>query len=78
MMKNADTALYHAKKIGRNNYQFYASEMTVLAQERVMLETALRYALQREEFLLYYLFELGKDIWYGMGHKYSYLYVLDS
>lgn len=54
LMKNADMAMYHAKKIGRNKYQFYVSEMTLLAQERIMLETALRCALERKEFILHY------------------------
>jgi diguanylate cyclase (GGDEF)-like protein/PAS domain S-box-containing protein len=54
LMKNADTAMYHAKDKGRNNYQFFSPEMNVRAVERHTLETALRLALERQEFVLYY------------------------
>jgi diguanylate cyclase (GGDEF)-like protein/PAS domain S-box-containing protein len=54
LMKNADTAMYHAKERGRNNYQFFSPEMNVRAVERHTLETALRAALDRQEFTLYY------------------------
>jgi diguanylate cyclase (GGDEF)-like protein/PAS domain S-box-containing protein len=54
LMKNADTAMYHAKEKGRNNYQFFSSEMNVRAVERHTLETALRLAIDRQEFVLYY------------------------
>ena len=53
-MKNADTAMYHAKEKGRNNYQFFSPEMNVRAVERHKLETALRLAIERQEFVLYY------------------------
>lgn len=54
LIKNADTAMYHAKKMGRNNFQFFNSEMNVMAVERQTVEAELRRALQRNEFLLYY------------------------
>jgi len=54
LIKYADTAMYKAKGKGRNNFQFYSSEMTALALERVVMETNLRQALKKEEFLLYY------------------------
>jgi diguanylate cyclase (GGDEF)-like protein/PAS domain S-box-containing protein len=54
LMKNADTAMYHAKERGRNNYQFFSPEMNVRAVERHTLETALRLAIDRQEFVLYY------------------------
>jgi diguanylate cyclase (GGDEF)-like protein/PAS domain S-box-containing protein len=54
LMKNADTAMYHAKEKGRNNYQFFSPEMNVRAVERHTLETALRVALERQQFVLYY------------------------
>jgi len=54
LMKNADTAMYHAKEKGRNNYQFFSPEMNVRAVERHTLETSLRLAIERQEFTLYY------------------------
>jgi diguanylate cyclase (GGDEF)-like protein/PAS domain S-box-containing protein len=54
LMKNADTAMYHAKERGRNNYQFFSPEMNVRAVERHTLETALRLALERDEFSLHF------------------------
>ena len=54
LLRNADIAMYRAKELGRNNYQFYAADMSAKAFERLSLETNLRHALNREEFLLYY------------------------
>ena len=54
VMKNADTAMYHAKANGRNNYQFFTAEMNVLAVRRLFVESNLRRALRQGEFLLYY------------------------
>jgi diguanylate cyclase (GGDEF)-like protein/PAS domain S-box-containing protein len=54
LLKNADTALYRAKDGGRNNFQFYASEMNSRALDRLKLESGLRRALEREEFVLHY------------------------
>ncbi|MBU2570751.1 MAG: EAL domain-containing protein [Gammaproteobacteria bacterium] len=54
LLEQADVAMYHAKKHGRNNYQYYTADMNAAAYERLMLETNLRRALEREEFRLYY------------------------
>lgn len=54
LIKNADTAMYYAKKKGRNNFQFFKNEMNVRAVERQVIETNLRYALQRHQFVLHY------------------------
>ncbi|MET0072049.1 MAG: EAL domain-containing protein [Candidatus Thiodiazotropha sp.] len=54
LLQNADAAMYRAKDEGRNTYQFYTSELTVVAFEHVFLENALRGALENEEFRLVY------------------------
>jgi len=53
-MKNADTAMYHAKEQGRNNFQFFSPEMNLRAVERHRLETELRLALEQGQFVLHY------------------------
>ena len=54
LIKNADTAMYHAKQSGRDNYQFFKLDMSLRAVERQSLEGQLRYALERQELLLQY------------------------
>ena len=54
LLKDADTAMYHAKENGRNNFQFYNNEMTARVEERLKLERELREALLRNEFILFY------------------------
>jgi diguanylate cyclase (GGDEF)-like protein/PAS domain S-box-containing protein len=54
LISNADTAMYQAKESGRNNYQFFKQEMNVRATERQFIESGLRVALERKEFLLHY------------------------
>jgi diguanylate cyclase (GGDEF)-like protein len=50
----AQTAAYSARQDGRETIRFYASSMNAKAFERLTLETSLRAALEREEFLVYY------------------------
>jgi diguanylate cyclase (GGDEF)-like protein/PAS domain S-box-containing protein len=54
LMNKADTAMYEAKKCGRNNYQFFRRDMQVRLADRQLLEGDLRYALGKNEFLLHY------------------------
>ena len=54
LLKNADTAMYQAKEMGRNTYRYFTQEMNQEAQRRVDLENALRGAVDRGEFALHY------------------------
>ncbi len=61
LIKNADTAMYHAKERGRNNFQFFKTDMNLKAVERQSLEGSLRHALERGEFLLHYQPKVNLD-----------------
>jgi diguanylate cyclase (GGDEF)-like protein/PAS domain S-box-containing protein len=54
VLKKADLAMYRAKDMGRNNYQFYQPEMNATVGARMNLERRLRRALRDGEFLLHY------------------------
>lgn len=54
LMKGADTAMFHAKENGRNNFQFFSAPMTTRAENRIHLEADLRIALEEQQFELYY------------------------
>lgn len=54
LIKYADNALYSAKGLGRNNYQFYSMEMNATANFRLMVENELRHALEHSQLELYY------------------------
>jgi len=54
LLKAADVAMYRAKETGRNNCQYYSPTMNVHTADGLELESDLRHALQRDEFLLYY------------------------
>lgn len=54
LIKNAETAMHRAKAQGRNNYQFNTSTMNAKALERLVLESGLRRALERQELVIYY------------------------
>jgi len=54
LIKNADLALYRAKTLGRNNYQVYDRSMATQSPESLAIERRLRFAIDRNEFVLYY------------------------
>ncbi|CAA7612547.1 conserved hypothetical protein [Magnetospirillum sp. LM-5] len=54
LIKNADTAMYRAKDLGRNAFQLYTPAMNARSFERLAMESALRHALTRNEFTLVY------------------------
>ncbi len=54
LIKNADTAMYRAKEQGRNNFQYYTPDMNEVVSQKMKLEIALRKALERNEFKVYY------------------------
>ena len=54
LLRNADTAMYQAKEIGRNAFRFYSSEMNSKSLDRLLMESNLRRALSQNEFVLHY------------------------
>jgi diguanylate cyclase (GGDEF)-like protein len=54
LLKNADIAMYHAKKLGRNNYQYYSSKLNEEAAEKLKIEGKLRHALNNNSLELHY------------------------
>ena len=54
LLKNADTAMYHSKKEGRNTYQYFTSSMNKAVLERFSIDRDLKKALENNEFVLYY------------------------
>ncbi len=54
LLKNAEIARYAAKQQGRNRFQFFASELSDGMRDHLLLENALRGAVERNEFILYY------------------------
>ena len=61
LLKQADTAMYHAKNLGRNNVQFFAPQMNMLAVQRLRFERQLIEALDEQQFLLHYQPRLAGD-----------------
>ena len=54
LLRNADTAMYKAKEMGKNQYQFYNQEMTNIAIQRSQVELSIRTALENDEFIPYF------------------------
>jgi diguanylate cyclase (GGDEF)-like protein/PAS domain S-box-containing protein len=54
LIRNADAAMYHAKELGRSNYQFFTEQMNLAASRRLTIETDLRRALGRNELVLHF------------------------
>lgn len=54
LVRNVDAAMYRAKEEGKNNYQFYTSDLTIAVREKLRLESSLRLAVERGEFELHY------------------------
>ncbi len=54
LLKNADIAMYHAKKMGKGHYQFFREEMAFRAKKRLEMESHMNLAIQRNELLLHF------------------------
>ena len=54
LMKNADTAMFHGKGIGKNTYQYFTAQMNIAVKRRMTLESALRRAVMQKSFMLHY------------------------
>ncbi|TWE04904.1 diguanylate cyclase (GGDEF)-like protein [Neobacillus bataviensis] len=54
LIKNADTAMYQAKERGKNNFQFYSSNLNGISVRKMELENGLRKALENHQFILHY------------------------
>ena len=54
LIKNADIAMYRAKELGRNNYQFFTQDLNDKAAERMQMISLLRKAIEHDEFTLHY------------------------
>lgn len=54
LLKNADVAMYFAKESGRDTFKYFSAELNVNIERRFALEAALRHAIDRKEFELYY------------------------
>ncbi len=54
LLKNSDSALYRAKELGRNNFQYYSPSMNATTFQQLAMENTLRKALDNNEFIVYY------------------------
>jgi diguanylate cyclase (GGDEF)-like protein/PAS domain S-box-containing protein len=54
LLRQSDTALYHAKESGRNTHRFHTDQMNIDAVEHLRIRNGLRHALEHGEFVLHY------------------------
>ena len=54
IMRAADSAMYHAKTLGKNNCQFYSAELNQVVHQHLLLEASLSRAIANQEMVLYY------------------------
>ncbi len=54
LIKNADIAMYHAKRKGKNNYQYFSESLNIAVERRLNIENRLRDAINKNEFILLY------------------------
>ncbi len=69
LIRNADAAMYHAKEMGRANYQFFTEQMNLTASRRLALENDLRRALSRGELRVHYQPIVGAQSGKVSGHE---------
>jgi diguanylate cyclase (GGDEF)-like protein/PAS domain S-box-containing protein len=61
LMKNADTAMFHGKSLGKNTYQYFTAQMNIAVKRRMTLESALRRAVMQKDFVLHYQPQVDLD-----------------
>ncbi len=61
LLKYADAAMYRAKELGKNNFQFYSADMTAMAMEHIVMAAGLHQALDEKEFLVYYQPQINEE-----------------
>jgi diguanylate cyclase (GGDEF)-like protein/PAS domain S-box-containing protein len=61
LMKNADTAMFHGKGLGKNTYQYFTPQMNIAVKRRMTLESALRRAVMQKDFVLNYQPQINLD-----------------
>ncbi|MEO1766205.1 bifunctional diguanylate cyclase/phosphodiesterase [Thiobacter aerophilum] len=68
LLRNADTAMYRAKREGRNRYSYYTAEMNAEVKRRLELETGLRRALREGQFEVFYQPQVAVEngCWVGL------------
>lgn len=69
LLKNADTAIYYVKKAGKSHYQFYEQSFDQDLRKKITLETELRRALEKDEFILHYQPQVDLQSGEIIGHE---------